>query len=243
MQVKPSITSEAHFIRETHVVYDHAGALWLPAAETLVFSDMHFEKGSSYGRKGVFLPPYDTRRTLKNVAEVMARWQPKMVVSLGDAFHDIDAEGRMDHEDLETLDALTRQCHWVWILGNHDPLPPQKLGGETHQEIVLGGLHFSHMPCESGNWQVAGHMHPVAKVAKEGCSIRRRCFVTDGERLIVPSFGAYTGGLNILDEAYTPYFEDRKKLTVMLLGENAVYQVPTARLRPDGGGAAGVRSL
>ncbi len=219
-------------INETPVQFDPSGALWLPREQILVFSDLHFEKGSSYGRKGLFLPPYDTRRTLKTMTDVISRWQPATVISLGDAFHDTQAEARMDAADMTQLQALTEQADWIWVLGNHDPAPPKYLQGKSCAETVLDGLHFSHEPCAHGTWQIAGHMHPAAKVSRDGRVIRRRCFMSDGARLILPSLGAYTGGLNVLDEAYKPFFGDG--YSAFLLGQTRVWQVRTDELKPDG---------
>ena len=213
------------------VVLDCSGALWLPKAKTLVFSDLHFEKGTSYGRKGLFLPPYDTRRTLQMMAAVIARYRPETIISLGDAFHDLDAETRMAEADADQLAGMTRAAAWVWILGNHDPEPPARFAGKCHERIVVGGLDFSHAPCATGNWQVAGHMHPAARVVHEGRSQRRRCFIGDGERLVLPSFGAYTGGLNILDAAYHPFFANG--FSVHVLGRERAYGVPLSALRAD----------
>ncbi len=214
------------------VTLDCSGALWLEQARTLVFSDLHFEKGSSYGARGLFLPPFDTRQTLKNMASVIAQFQPQRIISLGDAFHDGEAEGRMAQEDAAQLEELTTAHEWVWILGNHDPEPPARFGGQAVDRVEIGGLGFSHAPEAEGAWQVVGHMHPAAKVAKTGRTVRRRCFVTDGTRIILPSFGAYTGGLNVLDDAYRPFFAI--KPDVWMLGKTRVYQVPRAALRRDG---------
>ncbi|WP_306253104.1 ligase-associated DNA damage response endonuclease PdeM [Parvularcula sp. IMCC14364] len=213
------------------VAYDCAGALYLPDAQTLVFSDLHFEKGSSYGRKGLFLPPYDTRRTLMTMLEVIERWQPHSIISLGDAFHDGGAEARMSEDDRDLLCQLTEKYDWIWILGNHDPTPPRYLAGKACAEITVGGLSFSHEPCERGNWQVAGHFHPAAKVRRGGRAVRRRCFMTDGARLIMPAFGAYTGGLNVRDSAYQPYFPEG--FAALMLGSEQVWQVASAELKPD----------
>jgi hypothetical protein len=227
----PAATITQVVLGGVEVQFDLSGALWVPAHKLLVFSDLHFEKGTSYGRKGVFLPPYDTRATLKAVNEVMARYQPETVISLGDAFHDLEAETRMDEEDARTLELMTSKVDWMWVLGNHDPRPPARFKGTSCEEIDMAGLFFSHEPCAQSRWQVVGHMHPAAKVRAQGRSVRRRCFMTDGERLIMPSFGAYTGGLNILDRAYQPFFPNG--FSVFMLGRDQVWQVPRKALCAD----------
>ena len=229
----PENLSAVTSVAGVEVVFDCTGALWLPEESILVFSDLHFEKGSSYGSKGLFLPPYDTRRTLATVAEVISRYQPQTVISLGDAFHDRQAEARMDKADAAMLEELTRAFSWVWILGNHDPVPPARFRGRACEQITLSGLVFTHEPHTDGRpWHVAGHLHPCARVSRSGRSVRRRCFVTNGERLILPAFGANTGGLNVLDAAYQPVFPE--KFDAFLLGQDQVWQVPRRELRPDG---------
>ncbi|WP_031554421.1 ligase-associated DNA damage response endonuclease PdeM [Parvularcula oceani] len=218
------------------VVLDCSGAMWLPEERLLVVSDLHFEKGSSYAAKGIPLPPYDTRATLDALERLVRLCRPNRILSLGDAFHDPQAEERMDEADAQRLDALCSAADWIWILGNHDPLPPKRFGGAVHQAAEVAGLAFVHEPGETDDWQVAGHLHPCAIAAKGGRGVRKSCFVTDGERLVMPAFGAFTGGLNVLDTAFAPHFG--AGYAVFMLGETRVYQVPVASLRPDGRRAA-----
>lgn len=208
-----------------------AGALYWPAREALVVSDLHFEKGSHFATKGVLLPPYDTRTALRRLGSLIATHQPKTVVSLGDAFHDGDAEARMDEEDAAALQSIIGAADWIWILGNHDPSPPARFAGAVERSLRLGGLTFRHEPSprrEAG--EIAGHLHPVARVRAETQLMRRRCFASDGERLVMPAFGAYAGGLNVLDEAFAPLFDD---FTAWMLGASGVYAFGRDALIPD----------
>ncbi len=210
-----------------------AGALLLGDGETLVVSDLHFEKGSHFAAKGVLLPPYDTRTTLRRIATLMKNLKPRRVISLGDAFHDGAAEARMDEEDANLLSALTGAADWLWILGNHDPEPPARFAGAVETAARIGGLLFRHepaVPAEEG--EVAGHLHPVARVRTERGAMRRRCFVTDGARLVMPAFGAYAGGLNVLDEAFAPLFAEP---VAHVLGGDGVYPFWGRALVPDPG--------
>ncbi len=209
-----------------------AGALYWPDRETLIVSDLHFEKGSHFATKGVLLPPYDTRATLKRLQALVEAHRPKTVISLGDAFHDGEAEARMDGRDSEALKALVASARWVWILGNHDPDPPARFSGAVERSLRLGRLLFRHEPApqpEPG--EIAGHLHPVAKVRAETRLIRRRCFATDTERLVMPAFGAYAGGLNILDDAFDGLF--RREVTAFILGGSGVYPFGAEALTPD----------
>ena len=201
------------------------GAAFSPAHSTLVFADLHFEKGSAYARTRQFLPPYDTADTLARIASVMARHQPARVIALGDSFHDGGAGERLGTGERAQLEALTGAAQFIWIAGNHDPDPPAWLGGEVAFSIRLGGLTFRHAPLaafEPG--EVAGHLHPCASVSKWGRSVRRRCFVSDGLRLILPSFGAYTGGLDVGDDAIATLFAG--PFHAYMLGNARVYAIP-----------------
>ena len=198
-----------------------AGALYWPARETLIVSDLHFEKGSHFATHGVLLPPYDTRTTLRRLAALIRTHAPKTVISLGDAFHDGEAEARMDAEDGAALEALVGAATWVWILGNHDPAPPARFAGAAERSLRIGRLLFRHEPSTAKEpGEIAGHLHPAARVRADGRVIRRRCFATDGDRLVMPAFGAYAGGLNILDAAFAPLFDS---VTAYVLGAEGVY--------------------
>lgn len=208
------------------------GALFWPDKETLIVSDLHLEKGSHFAMRGVFLPPYDTRATLLRTAKLFERLKPKTVISLGDAFHDGEANLRMETRDAELLASLIGATKWVWVLGNHDPDPPARFSGAVERTMRLGRLIFRHESVKRPEpGEIAGHYHPVAKVRVETRAIRRRCFATDGERMIMPAYGAYAGGLNILDEAYDGVF--RKDLTVWILSGAGVYPFDDGALLPD----------
>jgi DNA ligase-associated metallophosphoesterase len=201
-----------------------SGAVWWPDEKTLVLADLHFEKGSSYARSGQFLPPYDTRATLKRIAALMARLKPERVIALGDSFHDDGASDRLDTEEIARLSTLTRLVHWVWVEGNHDPNPPAWMGGTVQPYYQARGLLFRHIPCtEPCAGEVAGHVHPVVRVNRNGLSLRRRCFVSDGLRLLLPAFGAYTGGFDVREEAVTSLFG--RELAVFAMGRERVYGV------------------
>jgi len=204
------------------LLLDACGAAFSPAYSTLMFADLHLEKGSSYARTRQFLPPYDSADTLRRMAQAIARHKPARVIALGDSFHDRDAAARLGVPERALLEALGCAAHFTWIAGNHDPHPPAWLNGEVVQELRLGGLVLRHEPLavpQAG--EVAGHLHPCASVAKWGRSVRRRCFASDGLRLILPSFGAYTGGLDVGDTAFASLFAG--SFHAYMLGTRRVY--------------------
>lgn len=208
------------------------GALWWQARGVLAVSDLHLEKGSNYAAAGQMLPPYDTGATLARVEKLCAALMPQTVISLGDSFHDRRSEQRLPAEYAERIRALTGAYDWVWVEGNHDPDPPAHLGGRAAKVLRLGPLVFRHEP-EGEAGEVAGHLHPVAKVAGRGRSVRRRCFASDGARLVMPAMGAFAGGLNILDAAFARVFPEG--CMAFAIGEARVYGVAQKNLLPDGG--------
>ena len=237
------------------LVTDCAGALFWPSEGLLAVADLHFEKGSSLAARGMLLPPYDTATTLARLARLMTTYAPRLVVALGDSFHDSAGPARLAPRDRAALKALQRGRDWIWIAGNHDPHPAEDIGGTFSEIFSLGPLTFRHDPtaryrtewalelgygdhiaaqtsltCASiaADGEISGHLHPIARVSQRGRSITRRCFVTDGRRLIMPAFGAYTGGLNIRDAAFVNVFGSLD-FTAHLLGDRRLYALAAAR--------------
>ncbi len=217
--------------QDCHLVLDRRGCLVWPDERLLIVSDLHLEKGSSFAaRRSVFVPPYDTQATLECLALCIDDWRPKTVISLGDSFHDEYASHRLPQSYQLALRQLMENRDWIWVSGNHDPSPPANLGGTCCREIQIGSLNFLHEPRRDFRpGEIAGHLHPSAKIRRRGKSVRRRCMVGDGERLILPAFGAFTGGLSIRDHAYDGLF-DLKKLEAWMLGQHAVYRIAGRQL-------------
>ena len=214
------------------VAFRASGALWIEAEQALVIADLHLEKGSAYAARGQMLPPYDTREALGRLAAEVVSAKPRLVVMLGDAFHDAHAGERLSAEDAAAIGALARGRTLVWISGNHDPEPPPGLPGEAADTLELSGLVLRHEPAAGpAPGEASGHLHPCARIAAGGRSVRRRCFVTDGERVILPAFGAYAGGLNIRDAAFSGLFA-RPPLAVAL-GPRRAHAVGWKSTRPD----------
>ncbi len=209
-----------------------AGALWLEAWSALIVADLHLEKGSAYAARGQMLPPYDTRDTLGRLEAEVAAVAPRILIFLGDTFHDRQAEARLAADDLDRLRAMAAGRTLVWVLGNHDAAGPRGLPGEVVAHLTLGAFTLVHEPAgEPRSAEIAGHLHPCARVRTKSASVRRRCFVTDGERLILPAFGAYAGGLNIRDPAFARLLARRPLAAV--LGAQRVHAVGWASLRGD----------
>jgi DNA ligase-associated metallophosphoesterase len=209
------------------LVADPAGVLVWPEERLVVVSDLHLEKGSSFAARGVMLPPYDTAATLAQLAAVITRHDPRCVIALGDSFHDRDAHDRLSDGDRAALSALQARRDWIWIAGNHDPALPDTLGGSVAAQMTLGPLCFRHEPT-GADGEIAGHLHPYARVLTRARAVSRRCFAADGERIVMPAFGAYTGGLNIRDAAFAAVLR-RAALTAHLLGDGRLHAFPVGR--------------
>lgn len=214
-----------HAVNGVELVADPSGVAYWPAEDTLLVADLHLEKGSSFARRGQMLPPYDTEKTLQRLSLAVGKWQPKRIMALGDSFHDKQAYQRLSQDAMVTIRALMSGRDWVWISGNHDPEPPVGLGGETETEIESGGLVLRHDPLiDAKPGEISGHLHPKARLVKRGRHVRRSCFAASRSRMILPSFGAYTGGLSVFDKAFRGLFEGRD-FHALMRGDDQVYRI------------------
>lgn len=205
-----------------------SGAMLVPAHDLLIVADLHLEKGSAFAVRGQMLPPYDTAATLMRLEQEVAALNPARVVLLGDSFHDRAAVPRLSADDRDRLERIAFGRDWIWLEGNHDKDALEQDGldlpGQVVGDISVGALRLTHEP-EPGDQpgQVAGHLHPAARVAAYGRGVRRPCFVTDGNRILLPAFGAFTGGLSVRDPAIVGLFPASPLLGV--LGRDKVHPV------------------
>jgi DNA ligase-associated metallophosphoesterase len=208
-----------------------SGALWLSTTRTLVVADLHFEKASSFARFGQMLPPYDTAVTLTRLEAVMAALSPDRVVALGDSFHDRGGAARLSPADLARLSALVGGREWLWITGNHDPEISDHVGGARAADAEIGGLVLRHEPSATFvDGEVCGHLHPALTVVGRGRGVRRRCFATDGHRLVLPAFGSLAGGLDLFDQAFARVLS-RARTVAHLIGAERLYRIPLTAAR------------
>ena len=210
---------------------DPEGALYWPEQGLLVVADLHLEKGSSFAARGVLLPPYDTAATLARLARLVTHYEPRCVVALGDSFHDGGGPARLADTDRDALSIMQRGRQWIWIAGNHDPEPATGIGGTFTATMTSGALTFRHLPTGAPG-EISGHLHPVARVAHRGRAMSRRCFAADATRMIMPAFGAFTGGLNIRDAMFADAF-GTLAFKAYLLGDGRLYGFAAKRCLPD----------
>ncbi len=229
---RPSDTALHVQVHGTWVAFLPSGAVWIETVRTLICADLHLEKGSAYARRGQLLPPYDTRETLRRLALDAAACAPERIVFLGDTLHDGDAVDRIAQEDAASLADIARGRTLLWIVGNHDPEGPGHLPGETAETLIVETLTLRHEP-QPGDQpgELAGHLHPCARVVGQSRSVRRRCFVTDGRRVILPAYGAYAGGLSIRDVAFSGMFT--RAPLVGAVGSKKVHAVSWGSVRGE----------
>ena len=227
----PSLKPQLEFqTRAGAIVFDYRKGAFLPDCETLLVADLHFEKGSYLQAiGGAPLPTYDTPDTLARLSSLIKAFRPRHLAALGDSFHDIHAGERMSSDDLAAMNALVaRVPRFTWILGNHDPDIPDGLAGDQEDHIVCGDFLLTHLPTaplrETGV-NICGHLHPKIRIKTRGGAPRHPCWAASRERIIMPSFGTFTGGLDvrhpaIADELPGPraYFATTGKAVVALAG-------------------------
>jgi uncharacterized protein len=213
------------------LVPDLSGALYVPDHQTLIISDLHLEHGTSLARRGLHVPPFDTAVTLDLLEQLVASTHATRLIFLGDSFHDGEGEERLHENHLSRLRAITKNFETCWITGNHDPLPPQSLGGQGAEMISLGPLTLRHEPSLylDGALEIAGHLHPGCSIMQRGRSIRGKCFVGDETRLIMPAFGAYTGGLSVTSKAFDGLLNENAAYAFMI-GRAAIHRFPLTRI-------------
>lgn len=178
-----------------HMLADRA--LFWPRHGALIVADLHLEKASWYAALGQPLPPYDSHDTLDRLAALVAATEARAIWCLGDSFHDREGCERLPAAAQARLRALTAATRWTWITGNHDPVVADHCGGEVVEEAEVDGLILRHEadPAEASP-ELSGHFHPKLRLTLRGRQVSRRCFVATGTKLILPAFGALTGGLD-----------------------------------------------
>ncbi len=191
----------AQFVQQRFLL-DGAGVLFWPKQDILVFSDLHFEKGSFLTQFAHPLPRFDTKETLTRMRLLLSRYMPKTVICLGDSFHDGNAFQRMDSTLIDLLNQMVSETsNWIWVLGNHDPQIPPFIHGDRENDLAIENIVFAHEPCiktlSSGQAMLFGHYHPKASSVVARHKAVGGCFVQCDKVFIMPAFGKYTGGLSV----------------------------------------------
>jgi DNA ligase-associated metallophosphoesterase len=223
-----------HF-RDERLMLDPAGAAFWPAKRVLIVADLHFEKASSLAARGALLPPYDTAATLERLTRLVRLYRPAKVIALGDSFHDRDGPSRLGRDDRGRIEAIAREASFIWITGNHDPLPTGLPGGglpgtvaEIWREGPFTFRHEAEPTLAPREIEISGHFHPKASIEARAKRVSRPCFVTDSQRLMLPAFGAYAGGLDVREPPIARLFP--RGLRVFLLGQDQLFSFALGQL-------------
>jgi DNA ligase-associated metallophosphoesterase len=234
------VTAAPIHLAGERLMLDPAGALVWPATGMLVVSDLHLEKGSAFARRGMLLPPWDTHVTLDRLAILLRRWSPRIVVTLGDSFHDDQGAARLPRGELARLNAMTEAHRFIWVQGNHDPSPPAGVGGDWVTEFATDPITFRHQAdAKTTATEIVGHHHPKASIPARGGTVSRPCFVAGTQRVMMPAFGTYTGGLDVSNPAIAGLFPRGGR--VFLLGKDRLFSFAIAARRGGSTLQEGVR--
>ena len=223
----------AYQFQGEHLLLDPAGLLVWPAQSLLAVAALHLEKGPAAAALGPLVPPWDTARTRARLADAIALYRPTTIVAVGDSFHDGRAAARLSVADHAVLSGLTHRARFVWIGGNHDPHPPEGLPGHSAASFTAGPITFRHQTDPRTQGEGSGHFHPKARVQTRATTIARPCFMADPSRIMLPSFGAYTGGLDILAPAITRHFPRGGQ--AFLLGQSRLFSFDVPAPKPQAG--------
>jgi DNA ligase-associated metallophosphoesterase len=210
-------------------------ALYWPRERALLVADLHLEKASFFAQHGQMLPPYDSRETLERLAAAIRVTGARRVFTLGDNFHDAKGVGRLEPHAAGMLDALTRAVDFVWITGNHDAGSDAAPGGTTAEELDVAGLLLRHqaLPGETRP-ELSGHFHPRFTLHSRGRVVGRPCVVMSGGaqgggRMILPAYGAFTGGMNAADPAILAALQPARAIDAMVPAKGRLLQFPLWR--------------
>ena len=210
-------------------------ALYWPSERALLVADLHLEKASFYARHGQMLPPYDSRETLERLALAIRETGARRVFTLGDNFHDSAGAERLEPHAAGMLAALTRATDWVWITGNHDAAMEARAGGELAVELEIAGFVLRHQ-AKTGETrpELSGHYHPRLQVTVRERHIRRACAVVSegaggGGRMILPAFGALTGGMDAADPAILAAMQPARAIDAVLPAKGRLATFPLWR--------------
>jgi len=210
-------------------------ALYWPRERALLVADLHLEKASFYAARGQLLPPYDSRETLERLALAIRETGARRVYTLGDNFHDSAGPARLEAHAAGMLAALTLATDWVWITGNHDSAMDAAAGGTLAGELEIAGIVLRHQaqPGETRP-ELSGHYHPRLQVTVRDRAVRRPCAVmsraADGSgRMILPAFGALTGGMNAADPAILEALQPAVAIDAVVPAAGRLAQVPLWR--------------
>lgn len=219
--------------RAGDIILDARKVAFLPSSRSLLVADMHFEKGSYLREIGrSVLPAFDTLDTITRLYDIVGDYKPARIIALGDSFHDINADERLAPEAASKLNALSSlDCELIWILGNHDPDIPSAVCGRREDHIATDRFLLTHHPHDPDDGvNICGHYHPKAKISSREGSVSAPCFAISEKRIVMPSFGTFTGGLYVTDSDFTEVMP--RLQSISLTYENRIFPIKTSANTP-----------
>lgn len=207
-----------------------AGVALVPAEGLMIVADLHLEKATAFAARGQMLPPYETIETLRRLDRLVEDLAPERVILLGDSFHSRHHAIDAGSPARRLIDSLGRLSDLVWIAGNHDPEVPLEVPGRMAAEWRVGALVLRHAPEADGRREIVGHLHPTGRLMTRAGAQRRKCFVLSAGRLLMPAFGALTGGVDVSDPLISRWFTEGDARAFLLCRET-LQEVPAAVLR------------
>lgn len=223
------------------VVCNADGTALFDHGKMLVVSDLHLEKGRALSATAA-LPHYDTDDTLAGLEAAVEAHRPEKILFLGDSFHRSHLAEQLEDGYRARISAMAQGREMIWIVGNHDPDLPDFLPGVAAEDYVMGGIWFRHIAADPDDGmlqgaEVSGHYHPKVKIKTRAWAVSGKCFIHDGMRMMMPAFGAYTGGLSVFDPAIGRHYGQgneagRKKTHAEILFCHAcqIYRYPYSHI-------------
>jgi DNA ligase-associated metallophosphoesterase len=183
---------------EQLVLLPQKAAFW-PRERMLIIADIHFGKAAAFRSFGIPVPRGTTSENLHALDELIELTNAKHILFLGDFLHARAAHAASTQAAM--LSWRRKNCELVLTLvrGNHDKHagdPAGQLGIDLVDEPwTVGPYSFCHHPdIAAPGYVLAGHVHPVYVLATRSDALRLPCFIAGPQRMILPSFGAFTGG-------------------------------------------------
>ena len=215
-------------IKGQKFVFDRSGSIFLEKLNTLIFSDLHLGKSLSFADHGNFIPPFDLDETIFNLKNIMEKYKPKRLISLGDSFHENESIQKMKRKYVNTINNLLHKIDITWIEGNHDSnlLFKDKIQGNFKSSYKLKNFKFVHSKSEIdevNTFEFSGHYHPKITLKFNGLNYSYKCFILTDSFCILPSFGTYTGGLDVKSDPLKKILPTNKQ--IIILGNNKIKEI------------------
>ena len=204
------------------------GILFWLEKKIAIVSDLHLEKGSSFASSGQFVPPFDSEETLNKLINFLKIHEVKIIILLGDTFHDRGALNRMSSKVKSIFDSLVENYEIIFVLGNHENKMKSAFI-KFYERYIVDDIHFLHEAVLEKKYQISGHFHPVASLKINSKQITEKCLIHSENHIIMPAFGEFTGGLNINNPVFKPFLN--RNYYIYFLTKKSVYKFASHNIK------------